>query len=224
MSNSETSNTGIFITLEGGEGVGKSSQIERLRSRFEKLGRAVVVTREPGGTKGAEIMRHVLLSGAAEPFGPDLEAMLFSAARADHVELVIRPALMRGDVVLCDRFIDSTRVYQGITGNVPLEFLKQLEGVVCDDVMPDLTLLLDLDPETGMKRAGKRRDDTKAPDRFEKETIDKHKVRRDAFLEIAKSEPDRVVVVDASGTEARVAERIWKAVLRKFPQFKGKKA
>ena len=160
---------GFFITFEGGEGVGKSSQIKRLAKNLEKLGLKTLITREPGGTQGAEIMRHVILSGAAEKLGPNMEALLFAAARADHVERVIRPALLNGTTVLCDRFYDSTRVYQGITGKVELSFLKALEEVACgDDCLPDLTIVLDLDPETGLERAANRRTKTETPDRFEK--------------------------------------------------------
>lgn len=211
--------SGLFITLEGGEGVGKTSQIARLKKRFERMGREVITTREPGGTTGAEIVRHVLLSGAAEPLGPELEALLFSAARADHVEMVIRPALEAGKIVLCDRFIDSTRVYQGAVGKVSMAFLHELEEVVCEDAWPDLTLLLDLDPQTGMKRAGARRAKDAAPDRFEKDTLAQQRKRRQAFLKIAKAEPERVAVVDATGSEKQVSERIWKAVTEKLPQL-----
>lgn len=211
---------GLFITLEGGEGVGKTSQISRLKKRFEALGRTVVTTREPGGTPGAEIMRHVLLSGAAEPLGAEMETILFSAARADHVEMIIRPALQTGHVVLCDRFIDSTRVYQGASGKVSMEFLRELEEVVCDGAWPDMTLLLDLDPEIGMERAGARRNKNSDPDRFEKDELAQQKKRRNAFLKIAKAEPKRIAVIDASGTEKQVSDRIWKAVIQHLPDLK----
>lgn len=203
---------GLFITLEGGEGAGKTSQIARLETRLTKLGQSVVCTREPGGTPGAEVIRHVLLSGTAEPFGPHMEALLFSAARADHVEHVIAPALEKGKTVLCDRFIDSTRVYQGASGKVKLDFLKTLEDVVCDRAYPDLTIVIDLDPKEGMKRAGKRRKEGQIPDRFEKEELREQQLRRAAFLKIARDEPDRVRIVDGSGTELEVSDNIWKVV------------
>ena len=203
---------GFFITLEGGEGAGKSTQIELLRKRLETDGHSVVSTREPGGTPGAEAIRHVILSGAAEGMGPEYEADLFAAARLDHVENLIAPALKSGKVVICDRFIDSTRVYQGVTGDVDIAYLHALEQLVCDAAWPDLTLILDLDPETGMKRAGERRKPDSKPDRFEKENLDIQLHRRDGFLDIAKSEPDRCVVIDASQSPEEVHESIWKTV------------
>lgn len=205
-------NGAFFITIEGGEGAGKSSQIKRLEKNFVDLGYSVLLTREPGGTAGAEAVRHVLLSGAAEHLGSDMEAILFSAARSDHVEAVIKPALKKKQIVICDRFFDSTRVYQGITGNVSLGLLKSLEKVACDTIWPDLTIILDLDPKIGMERATKRRGVKAAPDRFEKESLALQRKRRKGFLSIAKEEPDRCVVVDASGTLAGVSKRIWSAV------------
>ncbi len=203
---------GLFITFEGGEGAGKTSQISRLKDHLISLGHEVLVTREPGGTPGAEIMRHVLLSGAAENFGAEMEAILFAAARNDHVEHVIRPALLDGKIVLCDRFIDSTRVYQGVSGKVEMAFLKKLEDVVCEDAWPDITLLLDLDPEEGMKRAASRRSTDEAPDRFEKEALKEQETRRNGFLSIAEEEQGRFKVIDASGDVDAVAARIWTEV------------
>lgn len=211
---------GFFITLEGGEGAGKSSQIKWLDQNLRQAGYDVLLTREPGGTPGAEIMRHVILSGAAEQFGPEMEAVLFSAARQDHVEQVIRPALEAGKVVLCDRFIDSTRVYQGISGHVDMTFLKELEQTVCEGAWPDLTLLLDLDPKEGMKRANKRRSQDQAPDRFEKETLELQNIRRNGFLSLAKEESDRIVVIDASGKEKDVANIIWETVNARLTETK----
>src|SRR6478735_9180256 len=130
---------GFFITFEGGEGAGKSTQITRLADRLRRAGHDVLVTREPGGSPGAEAVRHVLLSGAAESFGVRMEAILFAAARSDHVEEVIRPSLDKGIIVLCDRFMDSSRVYQGITGNLEQSFVESLERVAIDGVVPDRT-------------------------------------------------------------------------------------
>ena len=138
--------TGFFITFEGGEGAGKSTQIRLLADTLRERGYEVLVTREPGGSPGAEAVRHVLLSGAAESFGPEMEALLFAAARADHVEQVIRPAVERGVTVLCDRFLDSTRVYQGVTGNLDPTFIAAVERVAINAMMPDLTIVLDLSP------------------------------------------------------------------------------
>ena len=194
--------SGSFISFEGGEGAGKSTQIRRLAETLRGRGFDVVVTREPGGSPGAEAVRHVLLSGAAEPFGSKMEAVLFAAARSDHVEQVIRPAVERGAVVLSDRFLDSSRVYQGVTGGLDAGFMQALERVAINGMMPDLTLILDLDPAEGDETA----------DRFEKETLAIHEQRREAFLDIAHREPERCVVIDASRSEDAVAERIAAAV------------
>jgi dTMP kinase len=198
---------GFFVTFEGGEGAGKSTQIRRLAEKLIDAGVDVVVTREPGGSPGAEAVRHVLLSGAAEPFGPAMEAVLFAAARSDHVEQVIRPAVERGAVVLCDRFLDSTRVYQGVTGNLDPAFIQSLEAVTLNGLMPDMTLILDIDPRLGLERAGARRGEADA-DRFEKETLAIHRRRREAFLAIAVAEPERCIVIDASGDADEVAYMI----------------
>ncbi|HEY0568514.1 MAG TPA: dTMP kinase, partial [Xanthobacteraceae bacterium] len=144
---------GRFITFEGGEGTGKSTQVPLLARRLRGLGLEVHVTREPGGSPGAEIIRHVLLAGAGKPFGPEAEAILFAAARDDHVTNVIRPALERGAWVLCDRFTDSTRVYQGILGGVDLPFLNALDRLTVGATRPDLTFVLDLPVQTGLTRA-----------------------------------------------------------------------
>ncbi len=198
---------GFFITFEGGEGAGKSTQIARLANTLRGLHFDVVVTREPGGSPGAEAVRHVLLSGAAEPFGPKMEAILFAAARSDHIEQVIRPAVERGSVVLCDRFLDSSRVYQGVTGDLDPTFMSELERVAINGMMPGLTLILDLDPDEGLRRATARRGQD-AADRFEKETVAIHQRRRDAYLAIARQEPERCVVVDASTSPADVEQTI----------------
>lgn len=198
---------GLFITFEGGEGAGKSTQIRMLAATLRASGRGVVVTREPGGSPGAEAIRHVVLSGAAEPFGPEMEAVLFAAARADHIDRTIRPALERGAVVLSDRFVDSSRVYQGVTGGLDRSFMEELERATVEDMMPDLTLILDIDPEEGMRRAGARRGASEA-DRFEKEGLSLHRRRRKAFLEIAKAEPKRCKVIDASRPVEKIAAEI----------------
>lgn len=194
---SRNNRRGLFITFEGGEGAGKSTQIRLLEKALRRRRYKVLVTREPGGSPGAEAVRHVLLSGAAEPLGAEMEAILFSAARSDHVETVIRPALDKGINVLCDRFFDSTRVYQGATGKVPMDLLMHLERVACEDCWPDLTIILDLDPGEGMRRAAERREKACAPDRFEKESLDLQEERRRAYLAIAEVEPQRCRVVDA---------------------------
>jgi dTMP kinase len=188
---------GFFISFEGGEGAGKSTQIARLAAKLRAKGYDLVVTREPGGSPGAEAVRHVILSGAAEPFGPAMEAVLFAAARSDHVEQLIAPAIARGSIVLCDRFLDSSRVYQGGAGDLDPDFMTALERVAVNGTIPDMTLIFDIDPVEGLRRASARRgDDT--PDRFEKETLAVHQRRREVYLAIARDEPERCVVIDAS--------------------------
>ncbi len=197
----------FFICFDGGEGAGKSTQIARLAAKLRAKGYDLVVTREPGGSPGAEAVRHVILSGAAEPFGPEMEALLFAAARSDHVEQLIAPAIARGAIVLCDRFLDSSRVYQGGAGNLDPKFMTALERVAVNGTIPDLTLIFDIDPAEGLKRANARRgDDT--PDRFEKETLAVHQRRREAFLAIARSEPERCVVIDASADAETVENAV----------------
>lgn len=198
---------GFFISFEGGEGAGKSTQIRRLASVLEGDGHEIVLTREPGGSPGAEAVRHVLLSGTAEPFGPAAEAILFAAARSDHVEQVIRPAIARGAVVLCDRFLDSTRVYQGAGSGLDAGFLRAVERVAINGMMPDLTIIFDLDPEEGLRRVAGRQG-ASVLDRFEKETLAVHAARRAAYLAIAEREPERCVVIDADDTPDAVAVEV----------------
>src|ERR1043166_8726105 len=143
---------GKFITFEGGEGAGKSTQVKNLAARLRKLGIGMVVSREPGGSPGAEVIRHVLLSGAAKALGPHTEAILFSAARADHLRQTIRPALARGQWVISDRFVDSTRIYQGVLGNLDPRLISRLEKVTIGDTMPDLTIILDVPVAQGLER------------------------------------------------------------------------
>lgn len=202
---------GRFITFEGGEGTGKSTHSKLLAERLKSLGIAVVRTREPGGSPGAEAIRHVLLSGAAEPLGPTAEAILFAAARDDHVRQTIEPALARGAWVICDRFIDSTRVYQGSLGHVDPKFIRALERATIGNLMPDLTFVLDVPAEEGLARAGKRRGDGSV-DRFEMEDLAFHEGLREAYRLVAMTEPSRCVMIDATQLKQRVAEIIWKTV------------
>jgi dTMP kinase len=202
---------GKFITFEGGEGTGKSTQAAMLALRLESLGLAVQLTREPGGSPGAEIIRHVLLTGAAKPLGADVEAMLFAAARDDHVQCTILPALQSGKWVVCDRFADSTRVYQGILGHVDQRLINVLERVSVGSLTPDLTVILDLPVQLGLERAKLRRGSVQA-DRFEGEGAEFHEKLREAYLAIAASEPDRCVVIDASAAKEAVAKSVWYAV------------
>jgi dTMP kinase len=202
---------GKFITFEGGEGTGKSTQAAVLALRLESYGLGVQLTREPGGSPGAEIIRHVLLTGAAKPLGADVEAMLFAAARDDHVQCTILPALRSGKWVVCDRFADSTRVYQGILGQVDQKLINVLERVSVGELSPDLTVILDLPVQVGLERAKLRRGNAQA-DRFEGEGAEFHEKLRDAYLAIAAREPDRCVVIDASAEKEVVANAIWDVV------------
>ena len=202
---------GRFITLEGGEGAGKSVQAERLAARLNSLGLKVVRTREPGGSPGAELLREALLSGFGAEFGPEGEALLFAAARIDHLDQTIAPALARGAWVVCDRFADSTRAYQGAAGNLPQGWIARLEEIAVGPVRPDLTLVLDIPPDVGLERA-RRRGGEAAGDRFELEGLAFHETLRAAFLAIAASEPHRCAVVDAAKSEEEVAADIWSAV------------
>lgn len=204
---------GRFITFEGGEGAGKSTQVRRLKARLEGQGTEVVLTREPGGSARAEIIRDFVLSGAVKTFGAFAEAVLFGSARADHVDHVIRPALARGAMVICDRFVDSTRVYQGTLGQVPRRAVSSLERVTLGDCKPHLTLLLDVPTKLGLARAEQRRELAgEQTDRFEGESLSFHDQVREAFLAIAAAEPDRMAVVDASGAPDSVERVIWAEV------------
>jgi dTMP kinase len=202
---------GRFITFEGGEGGGKSTQAQLLASRLEKTGVEVVLTREPGGSAGAEIIRHVLLSGAAKPLGAETEAILFAAARDDHVRSTIAPAIEAGKWVISDRFMDSTRVYQGVLGQVDARLIRGLERVTVGDLIPDLTFIMDVPVDVGMKRAQKRRGEDE-PDRFEAENVEFHDKLRRAFAEFAKLEPQRCILIDATQPKEDVHEKIWATV------------
>jgi dTMP kinase len=202
---------GKFITLEGGEGAGKSTQAQRLADHLRSLGVGVLLTREPGGSPGAEIIRHVLLSGAAKPLGAETEAVLFAAAREDHVKYAIEPALTAGKWVVCDRFADSTRVYQGALGKVDARFIRALERITIGELVPDITLVLDLPVDEGLKRLAQRRGDSK-PDRFEAEDPEFHKRLREAFLVLARQDPERCVIIDANRSIRKIAKEIWSVV------------
>lgn len=204
---------GSFITFEGGEGSGKSTQVARLAERLKLRGIDVVTTREPGGSPGAEAMRHLLLNGLVKPLGPTAETMVFAAARDDHVHATIEPALARGAWVICDRFIDSTRVYQGTLGNVDRRIIRALERVTIGETMPNLTFILDVPVEVGMARV---KDRGQPRDRFEAEEIEFHIQLREAFVDLAQSEPQRCVLIDASQAPDVVATRIWMVVMERL--------
>ena len=200
-----------FVSFEGGEGSGKSTQIRILAERLDAAKLRAIVTREPGGSPGAEIIRHLLLSGMGKLLGPDAETLLFAAARDDHVRTVIKPALSQGVWVLCDRFSDSTRAYQGRLGRVAPEIMNAMERVTIGDLKPDLTLILDVPVEVGMRRAAARRG-SGAPDRFEAEDVKFHQDLREAYRQIAAAEPERCVLIDATPDPATVAASVWTAL------------
>lgn len=188
---------GRFVTFEGGEGTGKSTQAAALARKLSAFGIATLRTREPGGSPGGEVIRQVLLSGVVKEFGPETEALLFAAARADHLDTVIKPALAAGTWVVCDRFLDSTRIYQGVLGKVDRLVMRALERIAVGDTVPDLTFVLDLPADIGLARARERRGDG-APDRFETESLGYHEALNAGFRELAKAEAQRCVLLDAA--------------------------
>jgi dTMP kinase len=203
--------TARFITLEGGEGSGKSTQARRLAERLRAAGREVLTTREPGGSPFAERIRDVILNSALPAHTPLAEALLFYAARADHLAATISPALAAGRWVVCDRFSDSTRVYQGIAGALGLETVDKLETLVVGATRPDLTLIVDVPAEVGLARAGRRRSADPA-DPYEGRDLAFHRRLREGFLAVARAEPDRCAVVDGTRGEAEVAAEVWALV------------
>lgn len=200
---------GRFITFEGGEGVGKSTQIRRLAARLGATGREVVATREPGGSPGAEAIRDLLVKGAVDRWSPVTETLLMYAARRDHIERVIRPALARGAWVVCDRFADSTRAYQGAAGGTDPGLIAAMETYILEEIRPDLTLIFDMAPEAGLARAADR---THAETRFESKGAAFHARLREAFLGIAAAEPGRCAVIDADQGLEAVEAQVWTTV------------
>jgi dTMP kinase len=201
--------SGRFISFEGGEGCGKTTQIKLLADRLRGAGVDVVTTREPGGTPGAEAIRALLVTGSADRWDALSELYLLNAARRDHVQRVIDPALDRGATVLCDRFIDSTRIYQGAVKGLADELICDLHEQATDNLWPDISFLLDLPVEIGLERASVR---STEENRFESEGLAFHQRLRDAFLALAASDPERMRLIDASGTAEAVAEAIWRQV------------
>ncbi|HWA44084.1 MAG TPA: dTMP kinase [Hypericibacter adhaerens] len=204
---------GRFITLEGGEGAGKSTQGKRLAAWLEGRGRKVLLTREPGGSPGAEEIRKLLVQGATDRWDPITETLLHFAARRDHLERVIRPALAQGQWVLSDRFADSTLAYQGYGHGVDRGFIAALERAVVGTERPDLTLILDLPVALGLKRAGGRR----GPEtRYEEMAQAFHERLRQGFLDIARQDPQRCRVIDAAGALEAVQAKLQAAITEKF--------
>ncbi len=201
--------SGRFITFEGGEGAGKTTQIRRLAERLTPRVGELVLTREPGGSAGAEALRELLVRGETDRWSPISETLILYAAREDHLERLIRPALARGAWVMSDRFTDSTRAYQGAGGGAPAAFIAALETAVVGAARPDLTLILDLPVEEGLARAMARGG---GEERFERKGLPFHERLRQGFLEIARLEPQRCVIVDAAAAPDQVSGQIWAAV------------
>ncbi|QYO78527.1 dTMP kinase [Devosia salina] len=214
-----------FITFEGGEGVGKSTQVRRLLNNLAHHAIEAVRTREPGGTPKAEAIRSFILQGRSEAWGAGAEAVLFAAARLDHVNQLIAPNLSKGTWVISDRFCDSTRAYQGLTGGVDDRLIDALENLALDGHTPDLTIVLDMDPEIAFRRVKQRalEDGLQLTgDRFEKEEIEWHRRLRENFLDIASNNADRCVVISAEQDEERLEAAIWNVVSARFPELQGR--
>jgi thymidylate kinase len=213
-----------FITFEGGEGVGKSTQVRRLLANLGRHAIEVVRTREPGGTPKAEAIRSFILQGRSEAWGAGAEAVLFAAARLDHVNELIAPNLAKGTWVISDRFCDSTRAYQGLTGGVDDRLINALEDLALDGHNPDLTIVLDMDPEAAFRRVEQRTIEDGLQltgDRFEKEELEWHRRLRQNFLDIAGNNPDRCVVISAEQDEPALENAIWAVVSERFPELQG---
>ncbi len=204
---------GRFITFEGGEGTGKSTQAKRLAAALQAKGIAAIVTREPGGSPGAEEIRALLVQGDPARWNPLTEALLFYAARADHTERTIKPALADGKWVICDRYSDSSYAYQGGGRGLDRETVRRIEAIAIDDFKPDLTFILDLPPEIGLKRSvGRANYET----RFEEFDVSFHERMRKTFLDIARRSSERCVVIDANKEMAEVSEEVLRALKSRF--------
>ena len=211
-----------FITFEGGEGVGKSTQVKRLVAGLGRHSIAAMRTREPGGTPKAEAIRAFILQGRSESWGPGAEAVLFAAARLDHVNQLIAPNLDDGRWVISDRFADSTRAYQGLTGGVDVKLIDALEVLALNNRRPDLTIVLDMEPEAAFRRVLEREPEAALAttgDRFEKEDLEWHTRLREAFLAIARNNTERCVVIPANQTEDALEQEIWDVLARRFPEL-----
>jgi dTMP kinase len=212
--------TGKFITFEGGEGSGKSTQARLLADRLKAAGRDVVLTREPGGSPFAEQVRALILDPATARHSPLSEALLFYAARSDHLDATIRPALAAGRWVICDRFSDSTRVYQGVAGGLPPAILDRLESMVVAPTNPDLTFILDLPANEGLARAASRRaarsDADVLPDAYEQRDLAYHERLRAGYVAVSRTEPQRCVLIDGAQRQGAIATAIWTEIERRL--------
>lgn len=208
---------GRFITFEGGEGAGKSTQVRRLVARLRERGVEVIATREPGGSPGAEAIRNLVLTGSADRWSPATETLLMYGARRDHIERTILPALESGAWVVCDRFADSTRAYQGGAGGVDPAFISALEQHLLADVKPDLTLVFDLPVDIGLARAEAfAKADGHAETRFESKGVAFHERLRAAFRAIAQAEPERCAMIDAGAGMDEVEHQVWAAITERL--------
>ena len=209
---------GLFITLEGGEGSGKSTQARLLKRWLSDVfpGREILVTREPGGTEQAEEIRAILVNGAADKLSVQTEALLMIAARTEHVQKIIQPALLRDAIVICDRFSDSTLVYQGLAQGKDIDLLQSIHEFGFSDLRPALTFVLDVPPEQGLKRAEDRLQINNAESRFEDKGLAFHRRVRDGFIELAAQDPQRFVIIDASGTAEQTDEQVRQQIINRL--------
>lgn len=200
---------GLFITFEGGEGAGKSTQVQCLAKALETLGHQVIVTREPGGTQGAESIRNLLVQGSVDKWLPESELLLHFAARADHAARLIKPALDKGDIVICDRFTDSTYAYQAYGHGLPTESIGNIDAIATGNLTPDITFLLDITPQKGIKRASKRKNDE---NRYENMDFAFHERVHEGFLQLAAQHAKRYTVLDATDSVENISQRIIEVV------------
>ncbi len=207
---------GKFISFEGGEGSGKSTQLKLLAAAFERSGLPFIATREPGGVASAERIRSLLVSGDGDAWNPLSETLLFQAARSEHISKKIAPALADGKTIICDRFVDSTIVYQGIGKGLGVEYIKNLHRLVFGNFMPHLTIILDIDPNVGLRRAGERLSDET---RFEGLSIEFHQKIREGFLQIAQDEKSRCAVLNAAQEPEKLHNDILQVISERLGLF-----
>ncbi|MBP2158272.1 dTMP kinase [Asticcacaulis solisilvae] len=213
-----TAARGRFIAFEGGEGAGKSTQVKALVQRLRDLGLEVVQTREPGGSEGAEALRDLLVQGDAGRWSPMSELLMMYASRSDHLEKVIRPALARGAWVICDRFADSSRAYQGAGGGVAPYIIEQIDSAVVAETQPDLVIVMDMPVEAGLKRAAARAD---KENRFESKGLAFHERLREGFLNRAVAIPERYRIINADQTIEIIRDQVWDTVSGVFDELRG---
>ena len=204
---------GFFITFEGGEGSGKTTQSELLYKNLKQKGLNVTRTREPGGTILAESIREILLKGEKDKMSSLTELYLFAAARRDHIDNIIEPSLKNNEIVICDRFIDSTTAYQGYAGNINLNLINSINNFTIGSIIPNITYIFDIDPDIGLKRSI---DTTSEEIRFEEKDIEYHKKIRSGFLEIAKNNSDRCIVIDAEQELKKIEEFLLNLTIKRY--------